>query len=83
MEAFIKRRLLQPKKEDLPAFQILTDKVRNEIAADRPPETDALLEVSGLGPRYGASILAILTRNCARPPHFYSQRCSNRSLRLL
>ncbi len=68
MEALKKRRLLHPKKEGLSAFRILTDKVLNGIAADRPAETDDLLEVCGLVTRHNTSILAILTRNCARAP---------------
>jgi superfamily II DNA helicase RecQ len=66
IEALKKWRLEQAKKEGLPAFRILTDKVLNEIAADRPSVTDDLLEVSGLGPRlvtrYGPAILKVLAQ---------------------
>jgi superfamily II DNA helicase RecQ len=62
--ALKKWRLEQAKKEGVPAFRILADKVLNEIAADRPTNTEELLEVSGLGPRlvsrYGESILKLL-----------------------
>lgn len=66
IEALKKWRLEQAKKEGVPAFRILTDKVLNEIAADRPSVTDELLEVSGLGPRlvtrYGPGILKVLAQ---------------------
>jgi len=65
-EALKKWRLEQAKKEGLPAFRILSDKVLTELAADRPTETDELLEVTGLGPRlvtrYGPAILKVLAQ---------------------
>ena len=62
-----KWRLEQARKEGLPAFRILADRVLNEIAADRPSNEEELLEVNGLGPRlvtrYGATILKVLQQS--------------------
>jgi DNA topoisomerase-3 len=64
VEALKKWRLAQAKKEGVPAFRILTDKVLSEIADDLPATQDELLQVSGLGPRtatrYGAEILRVV-----------------------
>ena len=64
VEALKKWRLAQAKKEGVPAFRILTDKVLAEIADDLPATQDELLQVSGLGPRtatrYGAQILKLV-----------------------
>jgi superfamily II DNA helicase RecQ len=65
VEALKKWRLAQAKKEGVPAFRILTDRVLAEIADDRPATQEELLRVAGLGPRtvtrYGAHLLKILS----------------------
>jgi DNA topoisomerase-3 len=65
VEALKKWRLAQAKKEGVPAFRILTDRVLAEIADDRPATQEELLRVAGLGPRtvtrYGAQLLKILS----------------------
>lgn len=65
-EALKKWRLEQARKEGVPAFRILSDKVLTELAADRPTANDELLEVSGLGPRlvarYGPALLKVLAQ---------------------
>ncbi|MCX6607402.1 MAG: DNA topoisomerase 3 [Acidobacteria bacterium] len=64
VEALKKWRLAQAKKEGVPAFRVMTDKVLAEIADDLPQTQDELLQVSGLGPRtatrYGAQILKLV-----------------------
>jgi len=66
VEALKRWRLAQAKKEGVPAFRILTDKVLTEIADDLPSTQDELLQVAGLTPRtasrYGAQLLAILNK---------------------
>jgi DNA topoisomerase III len=63
-ESLKKWRLEQAKKEGVPAFRILADKVLHELASDRPTDSDELLEVSGLGPRlvarYGPALLKLV-----------------------
>lgn len=62
--ALKKWRLEQAKKQGVPAFRILGDRVLQEVVSDRPTDEEELLAVTGLGPRlverYGASILQIL-----------------------
>ncbi len=66
VEALKKWRLAQAKKEGVPAFRILTDKVLAEIADDLPATQEELLQVAGLGPRtvsrYGTHLLKILSQ---------------------
>jgi superfamily II DNA helicase RecQ len=65
-EGLKKWRLEQAKKQGVPAFRIMSDKVLQEITADAPRDEDELLEVAGMGPKlvekYGASILKVLAR---------------------
>ncbi len=64
--ALKKWRLELARKEGVPAFRILGDKVLRGIAEDLPGSEEELLEVSGMGPRlvarYGAGILKVLGR---------------------
>jgi DNA topoisomerase-3 len=64
VEALKKWRLGVAKKEGVPAFRVLTDKVLTEIAEERPVSETALLQIAGVGPRlasrYGAGILRVL-----------------------
>jgi DNA topoisomerase III len=66
LKALKKWRLEQAKKEGVPAFRILSDKVLSEIASDHPTQTEHLLEIPGLGPRlvtrYGQPILKVLAQ---------------------
>ena len=66
MEALKKWRLEQARKEGLPAFRVLTDRVLSEIALERPSDADGLIQIAGLGPRlvsrYGVGILEVLAR---------------------
>jgi superfamily II DNA helicase RecQ len=56
-------RLAQAKRAGMPAFRIFGDRTLAAIAAARPRDEDALLELPGLGPalvrRYGKAILGI------------------------
>jgi len=65
VEALKEWRLKMAKKEGVPAFRVLTDKVLIEIAGERPSSTDELMQISGVGPRlasrYGAGILKVLS----------------------
>jgi superfamily II DNA helicase RecQ len=57
-------RLAEAKKQNLPAFRILTDAVVRALATERPESREQLLAVHGIGPRgvekYGAAILKAL-----------------------
>jgi superfamily II DNA helicase RecQ len=59
-------RLELARKERVPAFRILADKVLRGIVEDLPANEEELLEVPGMGPRlvarYGAGILKVLGR---------------------
>jgi superfamily II DNA helicase RecQ len=65
-EGLKKWRLEQAKKQGVPAFRIMSDKVLQEIVIDAPADEDELLAVTGMGPKlvekYGASILKVLAR---------------------
>ncbi len=54
-------RLAEARKRGVPAFRILSDRVLYAIVEDRPLTEDALLQVSGMGPKlvrqYGEGIL--------------------------
>ncbi len=60
-------RMAEAKKKRIPAFRILTDRVLQSIATDRPRDEAELLSISGIGPRlaekYGAQLLQIIERN--------------------
>ena len=62
-EALRKWRLVEAKKQGLPAFRILSDKTLLSIASIRPVDEEELLSISGVGAkaveRYGAQILRI------------------------
>jgi DNA topoisomerase-3 len=57
-------RLVESRRRRVPAFRILTDRVLLGIAAERPSDAAALLEIPGMGPRllekYGAKLLEIV-----------------------
>jgi DNA topoisomerase-3 len=57
-------RLAQARRNRVPAFHILHDRVLLQIAAVRPADEAELLAISGFGPRllerYGAKILEIV-----------------------
>jgi DNA topoisomerase-3 len=57
-------RLAEAQRRRVPAFRILTDRVLLAIAAARPADEAALLEISGIGPRllakHGAKLLEIV-----------------------
>jgi DNA topoisomerase-3 len=63
-------RLAEAHRRRVPAFRILTDRVLLAIAAERPTDDAALLEVHGMGPRllekYGAKLLEIVKTAGAR-----------------
>lgn len=63
-QALRKWRLAEAKKQSVPAFRIMSDKVLHAIADDRPGNEEELLAVSGVsartGTRYGAQILRIV-----------------------
>ncbi len=54
-------RLAEARRAGVPAFRVLHDRALLAIAADRPQDEAALLEVAGMGPalvkRYGAAVL--------------------------
>jgi DNA topoisomerase-3 len=54
-------RLAEARKKGVPAFRILSDRVLHAIVEDRPMSEEALLQVSGMGPKlvrqYGTEIL--------------------------
>jgi DNA topoisomerase-3 len=64
VDALKKWRVGQAKKEGVPAFRVLTDKVLLEIAGERPGSTEELQLIAGVGPRlasrYGGAILKVL-----------------------
>ncbi len=59
----------EARRRRVPAFRILTDRVLLGLAAARPADADALLDVRGMGPklveRYGAALLELLNRSGA------------------
>ena len=59
-----KWRLVEAKKQAVPAFRILSDKTLRAIASEKPGNEDELLSISGIsakvGKRYGAQILKIV-----------------------
>jgi superfamily II DNA helicase RecQ len=63
-EALRKWRTAQAKKQGVPAFRVMTDKVLLAIAEDRPTNAAELLAVSGMGiktvEKYGSAIYRIL-----------------------
>lgn len=64
VETLKKWRLAQAKKEGVPAFRVMADRVLNALAENRPETTAELLEVAGITPRfvtrYGAAIFKVL-----------------------
>ncbi|MFN0106928.1 MAG: DNA topoisomerase 3 [Bryobacteraceae bacterium] len=64
VDALKRWRLAQAKKEGVPAFRVLTDKVLGEIADEMPESAEDLQRIAGVGPRlvarYGAGILRLL-----------------------
>jgi DNA topoisomerase-3 len=69
VEALKAWRLAEAKRRRVPAFRILTDRVLGAIAALRPSDNDALMEIQGVGPklveRYGTQLLALVGRRGA------------------
>ncbi len=67
VDALKKWRMGVAKKEGVPPFRVLTDKALEEIVLERPATAEALLTISGVGPRtasrYGAGILKVLASN--------------------
>ena len=63
-------RTAQASRESLPPYCVFSDKTLMEIARARPQTSDALLEVSGVGPgkleKYG--------RTCSRSPDHWTVR---------
>ena len=57
----------QAKAASVPAFVIFDDKTLTEVAARRPADRAALLDVPGIGPvkleRYGADLLAVVAQH--------------------
>ncbi len=55
------------RKQEVPPFMVATDAVLRGIAAARPTDGTALLEIRGVGPdtlrRYGAAILDVVSRH--------------------
>ncbi|HSP81778.1 MAG TPA: RecQ family ATP-dependent DNA helicase, partial [Myxococcaceae bacterium] len=66
VEALRAWRLAEARRRRVPAFRILTDKVLDAIAAERPRNGEALQDIPGVGPkltqRYGDAILALVGR---------------------
>ena len=65
LDAALRRwRLAEAKKQGVPAFRILTDKVLQSIAHNHPASADELLAVPGVGPgivkRFGTQLLRIV-----------------------
>ena len=62
-------RLRRAQSDDVPAYVVFSDATLRAIAAARPTSTDALLEISRVGPskleRYGADVLAELAADGA------------------
>jgi DNA topoisomerase-3 len=60
-------RLSEAREKGVPAFRILSDRVLRAICEDRPTTEDALLEVSGMGPKlvrqYGEGLLGRIAKN--------------------
>ena len=60
-------RLGEARRRGVPAFRILTDRVLNAIAEERPATTAALMRVNGMGPKlveqYGRRVLDL----CSKP----------------
>ncbi|CAN5875011.1 hypothetical protein BH23ACT4_BH23ACT4_00010 [soil metagenome] len=65
IERLKKWRLTQAESQGVPAFVVFHDTTLNEIAAIRPGSTDALLEITGIGPAkleaYGEELIDLLT----------------------
>ena len=59
-------RLIEAKKKRVPAFRILTNRALVAIAAACPKSTEALRNVSGLGPKLLQTYSEQLVRLCAR-----------------
>ncbi len=69
-------RLRRAQSDDVPAYMVFSDATLRAIAAARPTSTEAMLEISGVGPskleRYGADVFEVLgerIRRLAPPPH--------------
>jgi DNA topoisomerase III len=64
LEALKKWRLAEAKKQQLPAFRVMTDKALYAIAEDLPSDDEDLLAISGVSERivkqYGKAILALV-----------------------
>ncbi len=65
-------RLLESRRNGLPAFRVLTDRTLTGIAAARPQDEAGLLAVSGFGPallrRYGQRLLSLCQGSQTEPP---------------
>ena len=63
VEALKQWRLSTSRAKRIPAFRILTDQTLSNVAASCPADTQALLEVAGIGPtllkKYGRDILSV------------------------
>jgi superfamily II DNA helicase RecQ len=64
VDALKEWRLEEARKRRVPAFQILSNRVLEAVAAARPRSADALLAVTGIGPsllqKYGEAILRVV-----------------------
>ena len=60
-------RLSEAKKQNVPAFRVMTDQTLRAIVAERPRTTNALLAIHGMGLRgvekYGAAIFRVLSKS--------------------
>jgi ATP-dependent DNA helicase RecQ len=68
-EALREHRLAVAREEGLPPYVIASDRTLRELAELRPRTLDALRLAHGIGPhkmdRYGAGLLAVVTRTLA------------------
>jgi RecQ family ATP-dependent DNA helicase len=53
-------RLAEAKRRSVPAFQIFSDRVLDEIAESRPESEEDLLLIRGISPQFGAAILKVI-----------------------
>jgi DNA topoisomerase III len=70
VEALRAWRLEEARRSGSPAYKVLTNASLLELAARRPCDVDALLEVKGIGPwtvkKYGSAIVEICRRHAGR-----------------
>ena len=59
------------KRDGIPAFCVMHDRVLTEVARCAPTSETAFLEISGIGPKiiakYGEAFLSVLRNGCTRP----------------